>query len=84
FSDASLSLIEVKQRRQRYRPAGVALGSVSWPMLAGSFGMPAFRAASEAELGKALDEASHSEGPSLIEARIDRSNYARTLEVVRG
>jgi acetolactate synthase-1/2/3 large subunit len=84
FSDASLSLIEIKQQRRRYRPAGVALGSVDWPRLAEGFGAAAFVAATAAELSRAVEQAMRSAGPVLIEAKIDRSNYARTLEAVRG
>jgi acetolactate synthase-1/2/3 large subunit len=84
FSDASLSLIEIKQQRRRYPPAGVALGSVDWPMLAGSFGVAPFVAGNEAELARAVEQAMISAGPTLIEAKIDRSNYARTLAAVRG
>ena len=84
FSDASLSLIEIKQQRRRYQPAGVALGSVKWPALAESFGAAAFVATSEAELGSALGQAIRVNGPSVIEARIDRSNYSNMLETVRG
>ena len=84
FSDASLSLIEIKQQRRRYRPAGIALGSVKWPALAESFGAAAFVADDEATLTHAIDQAMTCAGPVLIEARIDRSNYARILEAVRG
>jgi acetolactate synthase-1/2/3 large subunit len=84
FSDASLSLIEIKQQRRRYRPSGVALGSVRWPALAESFGVAPFVAANEAGLARAIEQATEVEGPTLIEARIDRSNYPGTLEAVRG
>ena len=33
---------------------------------------------------RAIDDAMACEGPSLIDAKIDRSNYARMLEAVRG
>jgi acetolactate synthase I/II/III large subunit len=84
FSDSSLSLIEIKQQRRRYEPGGVALGAVDWPKLAEGFGVAPFVAANEAELHLALEQALKESGPSLIEARIDRSNYSRTLEAIRG
>ena len=84
FSDDSLSLIEIKQQRRRYKPSGVALGNVGWRQLADGFGMAAFTAADESELEAAIAQAAKESGPSLIEARIDRSNYARTLEIIRG
>ena len=84
FSDSSLSLIEIKQQRRRYQAAGVALGDIDWPKLAEGFGVAPFVAASEAALESAIEQASRESGPCLIEARIDRSNYPRTLEVIRG
>jgi acetolactate synthase-1/2/3 large subunit len=84
FSDASLSLIEIKQQQRSYEPAGVALGSISWPALAGSFGVPASCATTRAELVRCVEQALERRGPSLIEAKIDRSNYGRLLAAVRG
>jgi acetolactate synthase-1/2/3 large subunit len=84
FSDASLTLIEIKQQHKRYSSAGVALGSIDWTALARSFGATPFVARDDRELGDAIDRAVRCEGPSLIEARIDRSNYARTFQAVRG
>jgi acetolactate synthase-1/2/3 large subunit len=84
FSDDSLSLIEIKQQRRRYKPSGVALGNINWPKLAEGLGLAAFTAATESELEAAIAQAVNESGPSLIEARIDRSNYARTLEIIRG
>jgi len=84
FSDASLSLIEIKQRQRHHEHAGVALGTIGWPALAASFGVAASCATSEAEIGRCIDQAVGRKGPSLIEARIDPSNYGRTLAAVRG
>jgi acetolactate synthase-1/2/3 large subunit len=84
FSDASLSLIEIKQQARHLQPAGVALGPIDWPALAGSFGMAAWAASTEAEFAQALERAVGCSGPSLIEARIDRSNYGAMLRAVRG
>jgi acetolactate synthase-1/2/3 large subunit len=84
FSDASLSLIEIKQQARQLPAAGVALGAINWPALAGSFGMTSFVATNENELTQALESAGGCEGPSLIEAKIDRSNYGATLRAIRG
>jgi len=84
FSDASLSLIEIKQQARRLEPAGVALGAIDWPALAGSFGVRSWVATTEAEFDRAATEALACEGPTLIEAKIDRSNYGATLRAVRG
>jgi acetolactate synthase I/II/III large subunit len=84
FADASLSLIEIKQQRRRLQPAGVALGTVRWPAIAEGFGAAGFVASSASELECALDAALQVEGPSVIEARIDRSNYGGILQAIRG
>ena len=84
FSDASLSLIEIKQQARRLEPAGVALGAIDWPALAGSFGVRAWVVTTEEELDRVAGEALACDGPTLIEAKIDRSNYGATLRAVRG
>jgi len=84
FSDASLSLIDIKQQAKRYRPAGVDLGHISWTSLARAFGVRAFCAEDEAELAVGIDGALATDGPSLIEARIDPSNYPQILKAIRG
>jgi thiamine pyrophosphate-dependent acetolactate synthase large subunit-like protein len=62
----------------------VALGSIDWGTLAASFGVTPFTATNETELQWALDRAGECDGPSLIDARIDRSNYGAVLRAVRG
>ena len=84
FNDASLSLIEIKQQARGLDPAGVALGAIDWCGLAGSFGVRAWRAATAAEVDRAASAALAHDGPSLIEAKIDRANYGATLRAVRG
>ena len=84
FSDASLSLIEIKQQARKLDPAGVALGAIDWRALAESFGVNAWVATTEEELDRAAAEALTYQGPTLIEAKIDRSNYGATLRAVRG
>ena len=84
FDDASLSLIEIKQQAKRFGPAGVALAPIDWPSLARSMGVTAFHARAESELDQAIDDALACEGPSLIAARIDRTNYPETVRAIRG
>jgi len=84
FSDASLSLIDIKQRQRRFASSGVALGTVDWCLLAESLGAAAYRARSETELERALARALDDRGPSLIEAKINPATYAETLRAVRG
>ncbi len=84
FSDEALSLIEIKQQARTLAPAGVALGAVKWPALAESMGVAGFEASTEAELARAIERAVACEGPSLIEAKIDRSTYGTMLKAIRG
>jgi acetolactate synthase-1/2/3 large subunit len=84
FSDTSLSLIEIKQQARRLPPAGVALGTVNWMTLAESLGVAGFAASSEDDLARAIDQAVGIDGPSLIDARVDPSNYGDMLKVIRG
>lgn len=84
FDDASLSLIAIKQQARGLPASGVALGQVGWVQLAGSLGLAAWSATDEMELARAIDAAVACSGPSLIQAKIDRSNYGATLRAVRG
>jgi acetolactate synthase-1/2/3 large subunit len=84
FNDASLSLIEIKQRARHLPPAGVALGVADWAALGRSLGTAGFTAVNEAELVDAIERAKASSGPSVIDARIDRSNYPATFRAIRG
>jgi acetolactate synthase-1/2/3 large subunit len=84
FSDASLSLIEIKQQARNLPAAGVAIGAMNWVALAESFGAAGFSAAAESELATAIARAAAQDGPSVIEAKIDRSNYGRMLKAIRG
>ena len=84
FNDASLSLIEIKQQARQLPAAGVALGAMDWCALAAGFGVRPFAATNEDEFARALESAGNCEGPSLIEAKIDRSNYGATLRAIRG
>jgi acetolactate synthase-1/2/3 large subunit len=84
FSDRSLSLIDIKQRRRRHPSSGVALGSIDWCRLAAGLGAAAHRAETEGDLERALARALAHRGPSLIEAVIDPGTYAETLHTIRG
>ncbi len=84
FNDASLSLIEIKQQARQLAPGGVALGAIEWKRIAQGFGLTAWTAASVRELETAIASALDVDGPTLIEARIDRSNYGATLKAIRG
>jgi len=84
FSDAALTLIDVKQQQRRMRRAGVAIGDVAWASIAESVRMAAHVATTEEELDAATRAALAHRGPTLIDARIDPSTYPEMLRVVRG
>jgi acetolactate synthase-1/2/3 large subunit len=84
FNDASLSLIDIKQRQRKLASSGVEIGNVKWCALAASLGVNADVAASEDQLASALRRGLAHNGPSLIEARIDPGTYGETLRAIRG
>ena len=84
FNDASLSLIEIKQRARGLVPAGIALGDLQWRRIAEGFRIPSWTASTVRELDAAITSAMDANGPTLIEARIDASNYSATLQAIRG
>jgi acetolactate synthase-1/2/3 large subunit len=84
FNDASLSLIEIKQRARALPRAGVALGAVDWVQMAESMGVAAWRATDKRSLERAIGRARRRGGPALIDVKIDPSNYGATLRAVRG
>ena len=77
-------MIEIKQHARGLAPAGVALGQVDWRKMAEAVGVEAWTAADEASLERAVAAARTRPGPTLIDAKIDGSNYGATLRAVRG
>src|SRR5258706_376548 len=65
LSDASLSLIAVKQQQRQLAAAGVALGDIAWCALAESLGVRAYCASTEGELEHAIGASLQHDGPSL-------------------
>ncbi len=84
FNDHALSLIQIKQEQKGYGEADMSYAGPDFAALARSFGWTAFAAATEIELREALDAALTSEGPALVDARIDPSGYRQMLETIRG
>lgn len=84
FDDLSLSLIRVKQEQKGYPETAMTYGGPDFQALARSFGLAAFVASDERQLGAAFAEALAASAPALVDARIDPSGYRRILEVVRG
>jgi len=79
FRDDMLSLIKIKQERMRLRETGVATGSPDYTLLAKAYGGNGMLARSVEELKKAVQLALHSPRFTLIEARIDPSEYRKQM-----
>jgi acetolactate synthase I/II/III large subunit len=80
LDDGWLSLIEVKQQRRGLTVYGTEVGRAgSLEPPAHYFGVPVTLARSPDELAKHLASALAADGPTVIEARIDPSEYAETV-----
>ena len=75
FVDASLALIELKQRQRQMSNAGVDFGSHDFAALGRAFGGLGHTVTSRAELEAALREALHAETFTVIAAMIGRGSY---------
>jgi acetolactate synthase I/II/III large subunit len=80
WRDDGYGLIDWKQRNEFGRPFGVEFGNPDFVALARSFGMPAFRPASSAELAGTLAAALAVDGPALVEVPIDYRENLRLTE----
>ncbi|GAB4370195.1 MAG: acetolactate synthase AlsS [Kiloniellaceae bacterium] len=75
FVDASLALIELKQRERQMANAGVDFGHHDFAAIGRAFGGLGHRVTSRAELEAALDDALIAETFTVIAAVIDRGEY---------
>lgn len=75
FVDASLALIEVKQRGRQLKNAGVDFARHDFARLAQAFGGAGHTVSSAAELRAALSQARHAETFTVIAAVIEREAY---------
>jgi acetolactate synthase I/II/III large subunit len=80
WRDDGYGLIDWKQRNEFGRPFGVEFGNPDFVAYAQSFGIPAFRPASTAELAPTLAKAVAVPGPSLVEVPIDYAENLRLTE----
>jgi acetolactate synthase-1/2/3 large subunit len=76
FADRSLALIELKQRRLGLRNLGVDAPATDFVRIAGAYGGHGVRVQSHGELEAACREALAREAFTLIEAVVDKSEYA--------
>ena len=75
FVDASLALIELKQRQRQLPNTGVDFGQIDFAAIAAGFGGQGYRVQSKDELEAALAAAQSAETFTLIAAEIDRKSY---------
>ncbi|MEM9787794.1 MAG: thiamine pyrophosphate-dependent enzyme, partial [Pseudomonadota bacterium] len=75
FVDASLALIELKQRQRQLPNTGVDFGQIDFAAIARGFGGQGHRVGSKEELEAALAAAQSAETFTLIAAEIDRKSY---------
>lgn len=75
FVDASLALIELKQRKRDLPNAGVEFNQFDYAAIARAFGGQGHRVTSQDELRIALEAAQVADTFTLIAAEIDRKSY---------
>jgi len=75
FVDASLALIELKQRREQLANSGVDFGAHDFAAIGRAFGGNGHTVRSRAELIAALDAAQRSDTFTVIAALVDRKSY---------
>ncbi len=79
FVDASLALIELKQRQRQMKNTGVDFGRVDFAAIASAFGGQGQTARSGSELAEALNAAMAADTFSIIAVEIDRKAYDGTF-----
>lgn len=80
LNDSWLSLIQIKQVRRQYGVYGTALAREASPETPPHyFGVPATGVSRPDEFRDALANAFRSDGPTVIEAHVDPSNYMETV-----
>jgi acetolactate synthase-1/2/3 large subunit len=84
FNDATMAMIEVKQRRRQLPPRGMGYGATDFAAVARGFGCIGLRADRPEELPGVLREAFASECPVVVDVAIDREAYATMLPALRG
>ncbi|MFZ9040152.1 MAG: thiamine pyrophosphate-binding protein [Ilumatobacteraceae bacterium] len=82
FDDATLSLIEIKQRSDQGGAGAVRYADVDYAGVARAMGLSAVVAESAADVAGALEGGW--DGPRLVDARIDPGPYRAIMSTVRG
>ena len=84
FNDQSLSLIDIKQQERGLPARGVRWRAPDFARTMEGLGGRGFRVDSADEYRAAVSEALRSEGPSLIDVRVDPGGYLAQMKSLRG
>jgi acetolactate synthase-1/2/3 large subunit len=84
FNDASLTLIEVKQRQRKFARAGLDFSAADFSKVAEGFGCLALRVERPEELAGVMQRAFAHDGPVLVDAVINPHAYTAQLAALRG
>ncbi len=80
LADESLELIRLKQEKRGFEPFGTRLHVEACPSAAYVFGVPVIEAKDADQYRSALKRAFAADGPAIVEARIDSSEYAELIQ----
>ncbi len=75
LADQAMSLIRLKQEMAGYPPTGTLFAPVDWCKVAEGFEARGVAASTVAEVKVAVAEGLQADGPTLVEVRIDASEY---------
>ena len=84
INDAALSLIDIKQQRQQYKPRGVRYPSVDFAACAQAMGCAASRVEPGGDISAALKKAFAVNGPALVDVVCNSDGYGEQLVNIRG
>jgi acetolactate synthase-1/2/3 large subunit len=80
LADESLELIRLKQEKKGFPEYSTALHAEECPSAAYVFGVPVIRADNAKQYREALVKAFATDGPVIVEAHIDASEYAELIQ----
>ena len=84
FNDGCLSLIDAKREDRQMYDLGLSWTPPDFASVARGFGFLAWQVNDPSELDAALNEATQSTAPRLVDIRIDSSGYMEQLLALRG
>jgi acetolactate synthase-1/2/3 large subunit len=84
FNDASLTLIEVKQRQRKFARAGLDYSPANFAKVAEGFGCLSLRVETPDQLAPAMRRAFDHDGPVLVDTVINPQAYTAQLAALRG